>query len=47
MKVKRQLAIEAYKIGGMALLTSVTAEGVFQKVFHGWTEDKIGVLRTG
>lgn len=32
----------AHKVGGLALVTSVTADGIFQKIVHRWTEDQIG-----
>jgi hypothetical protein len=35
---------EAHKVGGLALLTSITRDGVSQKVVHRWTEDRIGEL---
>ncbi|MGY3610450.1 MULTISPECIES: hypothetical protein [unclassified Bradyrhizobium] len=37
-------SVEAHKIGGLALLTSVTGAGVFQKVVHRWVDDRIGGL---
>ncbi|MCK1317148.1 hypothetical protein [Bradyrhizobium sp. 23] len=33
---------EAHKIGGLALLSSITANGVYQKVVHRWEEDRLG-----
>lgn len=33
---------EAHKVGGLALLTSITKDGVSQKVVHRWLEDRVG-----
>jgi hypothetical protein len=35
-------AVDAHKVGGVALLSTVTSAGVFQKVVHRWTEDRVG-----
>lgn len=35
---------EAHKVGGFALLTSVTQDEVTQKIVHRWSEDRVGEL---
>jgi hypothetical protein len=37
---------ERHWIGGLALLTTVTAESVTQSVMHRWTEDQVGQIVT-